>query len=66
MTCRFKCTTGESSARSYVDVNIQLNRDGRMQTAVLPDGFRYAVSYNGFRYHIAGKFGGKTVWLISL
>ena len=46
MTCRFKCTTGESSARSYVDVNIELNRTGIMQTAVLRDGFRYAVSHN--------------------
>ena len=50
MTCRFKCTTGESSARSYVDVNIVLNRTGMIQTAVLPNGFRYAVSHNGFIY----------------
>ena len=42
--CRFNCVTGESSARSTVDVSIQINRTGLLQPAVITGGFRYAVS----------------------
>ena len=43
---RLKCTTDQSSARSIVNVNIAINRSGITQRiAVLPGGFKYAVSY---------------------
>ena len=44
MLCSFNCITGESSARSFVDVSIQINRTGLLLLAIMPGGFRYAVS----------------------
>ena len=46
-TCRVKCNISENVtvSNTYVDVNVTINRAGVIETAILPNGFRYAVSY---------------------
>ena len=55
MSYRFICKTSEIQVSSPVsmsdhDVRIPINRDGSVETAVLMDAFKYAVSYvaNGY------------------
>ena len=44
---RFRChTSANSSAVAVSDVRVPIDRAGSIQTAVLPNGFRYAVRYN--------------------
>ena len=42
---RFRCvTTSNMSTTSVVNVEIPINRSGSVEVAMLPNGFRYAVS----------------------
>ena len=42
---RFRCvTTSNMSTTSDVNVEIPINRSGSVEVAMLPNGFRYAVS----------------------
>ena len=57
---RFNCTSGESSARSYVSVIIAVNRSEIMLSANLPGGFRYAVSIIIVFFIISGMLINQT------
>jgi len=50
MCYRLRCNTSSSLIVSFSDVIISINRTGSIQTAVLPRGFRYAVSYEDLVY----------------